>query len=92
MTSDSPGNHEGLATPLLLRSNLAIPLVNKLQVKVIYYSEGWNIYWEQITVSLSAQCMCISSTCNTKFRLFVILGDESIHLVRLCLQVKPFVL
>ena len=28
--------------------------------------------------------------CNTEFCIFVILGDESIRLVRLCLQVKTF--
>ena len=47
-------------------------------------------YWEQIAVSLSAQRMRVSNACNTEFRLFVILGDESICLVRLCLQVKTF--
>ena len=56
----------------------------------IYYSEGCNIYWERIAVYLSAQRMRVSNACNTEFPLFVILGDESIRLVRLCLQVKPF--
>ena len=32
--------------------------------------------------------MRVSNVCNTEFRLLVILGDESIRLVRLCLQVK----
>ena len=32
--------------------------------------------------------MRLSNVCNTEFRLLVILGDESIRLVRLCLQVK----
>ena len=59
-------------------------------MKGIYYSEGWNIYWERIAVSLdlSAQRTHVSNACNTKFRLLVILGDKSIRLVRLCLQVK----
>ena len=34
--------------------------------------------------------MHVSNAYNTEFRLFVILGDESIRLVRLCLQVKKF--
>ena len=59
-------------------------------MKVIYYSEGWNIYWERIAVSLSAQYRRVSNACNTEFRLLVILGDESIRLVRLCLQVNTF--
>ena len=57
-------------------------------MKDIYYSEGWNIYWERIAVSLSAQRTRVSNACNTEFRLLVILGDETIRLVRLCLQVK----
>ena len=56
----------------------------------IYYSGGWNIYWERIAVYLSAQRTRVSNACNTDFRLFVILGDKSIRLVRLCLQVKTF--
>ena len=49
--------------------------------KVIYYSEDWNIYWEQaVTASLSSQHMCVSNACNMEFRLLVILGDESIRL------------
>ena len=32
--------------------------------------------------------MRVSNVCNTEFRLLVILGDESIRLVRLYLQVK----
>ena len=32
--------------------------------------------------------MRVSNACNTEFRLLVILGDESIRLLRLCLQVK----
>ena len=32
--------------------------------------------------------MRVSNACNTEFRLLVILGDESIRLVRLCLQVE----
>ena len=39
-------------------------------------------------MSLSSQCIRVSNVCNTEFRLLVILGDESIRLVRLCLQVK----
>ena len=57
-----------------------------MQVKVnitqkAYYLEGWNIYWERVAVSLSAQRMCVSNACNTEFCLFVILGNESIHLI-----------
>ena len=37
----------------------------------------------------SSQRMCVSNACNTEFRL-LILGDESIRLARLCLQVKAF--
>ena len=60
---------------------------------IIYYSEDWIIYWERaVGVSLSSQRMRVSNTCNTEFRLLIILGDESIRLVRLCLQVKIFVL
>ena len=40
----------------------------------------------------SSQHMRVSNACNTEFRLLIILGDESIRLVRLCLQVKIFVL
>ena len=43
-------------------------------------------------MSLSSQRMRVSNACNTEFRLLVILGDESIRLVRLYLQVKIFVL
>ena len=32
--------------------------------------------------------MRVSNACNTEFRLLVVLGDKSIRLVRLCLQVK----
>ena len=52
-----------------------------------------DIYWERtVTVSLYSQRMRVSNVCNTEFRLLIILGDESIRLVRLCLQVKIFVL
>ena len=73
---------------ILLRSNLTIPLANKLFTDT--YSEGWNIYCKRIAVSLSAQRMHVSNTCNTEFHLFIILGDESIYLVGLCLQVNTF--
>ena len=36
---------------------------------VIYYLEGWNIYWE---VSLSAQRMRVSNACNTELAMHVI--------------------
>ena len=51
------------------------------------------MYWERaFAVSLSSQCIRVSNECNTEFRLLIILGDKSICLVRLCLQVKIFVL
>ena len=61
------------------------------EVLQLYYSEDWNIYWERIAVSLSAQRMRVSNACNTEFRFLVKLGDEPIRPpVRLCLQVKTF--